>query len=463
MKKYYSYILAAFFAVFFLFCSSMSVSASESSDSETDTAVKDADRVTISVKDVDGESYSELTDRNFYTKYKASKKIYFNVKGKKEFSSIYVVVDTACKWKVELPDGTVLEGGQNGFIHEYMELGQSVQYLIFTLPRGATLCDICAFTDGEPPSWVQRWEPPCEEADLLVLPTHADDEYLWFGGAMPYYAGELGYKVQVAYMTNHSRQPYREHERLNGLWTVGITNYPIISNFVDLYASKASLESAEEIYDVDEVTAWQVEQIRRFKPKVIIGHDINGEYGHGAHKLNAKTLLEALKISNDASYYPESAEKYGTYEVQKCYIHLWEENQIQVEWEDMVLSKFGGKTALKVASEGFACHKSQIEYYDFNTYTKKYDCRKFGLAYTTVGLDTEGANDMFENVVWEQPEVEEVVSESDAVVSDSDNESKSGFNQIPVEWIAAAICIISLLVIIIMIVCHYAKQRKRKQ
>ena len=36
-----------------------------------------------------------------------------------------------------------------------------------------------------------------EDADMLLLPTHADDEHLWFGGTMPYYAGELGYKVQV--------------------------------------------------------------------------------------------------------------------------------------------------------------------------------------------------------------------------------------------------------------------------
>lgn len=478
MKKYFNYALAAFFAVLFLSCSSMTVSASKekvssdaevssetsvSSEAETNAAeVEKAKRVSITVKNVDGDKYYKLTDRDYYTKYEASSETTFNVKGKSEFTGLYVVFDKPCEWKVTLPDGTELSGGKEGFIHEYMPLGQSVTDVVFTIPKKAVLCDIYALSEGELPSWVQIWELPCEEADLLLLPTHADDEYLWFGGAMPYYAGELGYNVQVAYMTNHASQPYRSHERLNGLWTVGVTHYPVIADFVDVYRTKASFEAAEKEFGLSNVIQWHVEMIRRFKPKVIIGHDINGEYGHGAHKLNTKALLEAVKISNDPESCPQSAEQYGAYEVQKCYIHLWPENQIQVEWGDMVLSKFDGKTALKVASEGFACHQSQVKYFNFNVYSKRYDCRKFGLAYTSVGLDTEGTNDMFENVVWPQPEPEpeEIVSESD-IVSDSDNADASG-SRFPVEWIAVGICATGALVILVMIIHHCIKRRKHK-
>ena len=234
------------------------------------------------------------------------------------------------------------------------------------------------------------------KADLLVLPTHADDEHLWFGGALPWYAGEKGYAVQVAYMTNHWGEPYRPHELLNGLWTVGVRNYPIISDFPDLYASKESLESARQVYDEEAVTAWQVEQLRRFKPSVVLGHDVDGEYGHGAHMLNAATLLAALECSGDAASYPESAETYGVWQVPKCYLHLWPENTIQMEWGEMPMAAFDGRTALELAAEGFACHVSQTQWFEVKAGGSN-DCRKFGLAYTNVGPD-EAKNDFFEHI-----------------------------------------------------------------
>ena len=233
-------------------------------------------------------------------------------------------------------------------------------------------------------------------ADLLVLPTHADDEHLWFGGALPWYAGEKGYAVQVAYMTNHWGEPYRPHELLDGLWTVGIKNYPVISDFPDLYASKASLESAIQVYGEDTVTAWQVQLLRRFTPEVVVAHDINGEYGHGAHQLNARTLLAALDLAADPARYPDIP--YGPWQVQKAYLHLWPENTITMEWSQMPLAAFGGRTALEMAQAGFSCHASQTAYFSVKE-SGSNDCRQFGLAYTTVGQDVQ-KNDFFENVVW---------------------------------------------------------------
>ena len=83
------------------------------------------------------------------------------------------------------------------------------------------LLEVSLFTDGALPDWVQQWEPPVEDgADLVLFSTHADDEQLFFAGVLPYYAGELGYRVQVVYLTNHrnlSKNPnLRCHEALDG-------------------------------------------------------------------------------------------------------------------------------------------------------------------------------------------------------------------------------------------------------
>ena len=355
----------------------------------------------ISVKSNDSRSYVVTIDHDDSTYKKAWQDVTLRYQSEMPFERIYVKVERACRWSVTLPDGSVKQGGEDGFIHELLELEQSVTSLILNLPEGAMLCDVYAFTSGQLPSWVQMWEPPCENADFLVLPTHADDEHLWFGGVMPYYAGELGYKVQVVYMTNHFDQNVRSHELLDGLWLVGVRHYPIISErFKDLFESRSNVRAAEEVYGREKVLEFQVEMMRRFSPKVIIAHDIRGEYGHGAHILNAQTVLEALPLTEDASAFPESAEKYGTCRVQKCYLHLWQERPIVMDWRNMPLARFDDVSALEMAVNGFHCHVSQLVWSFYVSDSGKLDCRKFGLAYTTVGDDTPGKNDMLEHVVW---------------------------------------------------------------
>ncbi|MCQ2552597.1 MAG: hypothetical protein MJ148_04585, partial [Clostridia bacterium] len=101
------------------------------------------------------------------------------------------------------------------------------------------------------PSRVQVWDEPCKEADVLLLSTHADDEHIFFGGIIPYYAGELELPVQVAYYTNYwNGANVREHEKLDGLCTVGVKNYPINGDFDDIYAtSLACLGGVIQTFD----------------------------------------------------------------------------------------------------------------------------------------------------------------------------------------------------------------------
>ena len=97
----------------------------------------------------------------------------------------------------------------------------------------------------------------------------------------------------------------------------------------------------------DLLVKFQVEMIRRFKPQVIVGHDVNGEYQHGAHIANTYSLRKALEPAADAEQYPESAQQYGTWSVPKTYLHLWEENKIVMNW-DVPLSQFDGKRRSKL-------------------------------------------------------------------------------------------------------------------
>lgn len=295
-----------------------------------------------------------------------------------------------------------------GFLHQWVPFSSETRHVDIQLPEGI-LCGISAWTAGEPPAdRVQQWQPPYEDCDLLLLPTHADDDQLWFGAAMAIYADQ-GKKVQVAYLTNHWSEPYRPHELLNGLWQSGVRAYPIISDFPDYYSE--SLEHAKTLYDVDAMQAFLVSLLRRFRPEVVIGHDLDGEYGHGVHQLNAWLLTQALEQSGDASCFPESARQYGVFDVPKTYLHLYPERKLELEI-DTPLANLGGRTAFETAQDGYACHVSQQQYWFKVFRSGEYSCRDFGLYRTTVGEDT-GIGDLFEHItVYSDDPVEETPSKA---------------------------------------------------
>ena len=382
------------------------------------------------------------------------------VESETPFSALYVIWDQPPgNWTGQAGE-TVITGGQYGFIHEYVPLEAPVTKAVLELPQGALCCDIYAFGEGEIPDWVQQWQPPLEDADLLLLPTHADDEHLFFGGTMPYYAGELGKKVQVAYFTNHWGEPYRAHELLNGLWTVGVRAYPIMSDFVDQYAG--SLEEARSLYDEQTAIAWQVEQLRRFKPEVVVGHDVNGEYGHGAHMYNTYTLQQALELSGDPAEYPESAEKWGVWDVPKTYLHLYSENPVVMDWS-IPLEAFDGKTAVEMARLGFEKHVSQQTFFKVEDFGP-YDCRLFGLYRSTIGPD-EAKNDFFEGLTEEdysdyQPPVEEPEPQPSQPEIPPEQESSQAGPQHQPQWKSFVWPALGAVVLVFLVLSIFIKRKR---
>ena len=345
-------------------------------------------------------------------------------------AGIYVEFDRIpSAWTLTNPaTGESISCGENEFLHEYVDVCSLYEALpeslVLQFPAGTVIADIYAFTEGELPEWVQVWEPPCEAADIMLLTTHSDDEQLFFAGLLPLYAGELGVQVQVVYGVQHFEangvaNHQRPHELLDGLWTVGVENYPIMPDFPDLYAESknrdVALSQALKVYEAagvayEDFLEYITECLRRFKPLVVVSHDLDGEYGHGGHVIYAKVLTEAIHIAADETQFPESVDRYGIWETQKLYLHLYEENPIVMDY-DVPLEAFGGKTAFEVTQDGFACHKSQHWTWFYKwiygtadkpikkaTDIRSYSPCHFGLYYTTVGPDIEGG-DFLENII----------------------------------------------------------------
>lgn len=253
--------------------------------------------------------------------------------------------------------------------------------------------ELIVLSSGEIPASVQIWEPTYEKADLLLVVAHPDDEYVFFGGLIPYYGKEQGKDVLVALITESSAT--RRTELLDGLWTAGQRSYPLVGKFHDLYTT--SLRSAYEKLGKEKTQRYMIELFRRYKPDVVVTHDIDGEYGHGVHKLCADIVLDALEKSADVKYDKKSAEVWGVWDVPKCYIHLYPQDQTVFDWHRMNLSSFEGRTAFDVADAAWRCHLSQ-QNTEYQVYTDgPYDSQIFGLYRSLVGPDTKH-QDFFENL-----------------------------------------------------------------
>lgn len=351
---------------------------------------------------------NNVLDKNYKTYINLKNNDKIDIQSTDNINGIYIVYEFK-GYNAEITYNDVLEStGENKFAHEYIELKESATNVTITYKEDAIISDIYLFTEGTLPTWVQKWELPHEEADLMLLTTHADDEQLFFLGLIPTYI-DRELKVQVVYLANHNDNQKRIHEQLNGLWAVGNKNYPILGVIPDAYSE--SLEGAiknlnNANLDEEFVIKFQTEMIRRFKPLVIVGHDELGEYSHGQHILNTHTLKIALERCNDKNHYQDL--NYQLWEPKKIYLHLYKENQITMNY-DTPLKNFDNKTAYEVSKEGYKMHESQ-QWTWFtswingknNEYTKstdisKYSPNSYGLYMTKVGNDIN-KNDMFENI-----------------------------------------------------------------
>lgn len=359
----------------------------------------------------DGQSLGALLDENYRTSVTFSAGTRLTVASTVEMDSIFIVWDTLNVPFILEINGQQYTYGQNGFLHEYIKLPvRTVTFDIIipdsaaggarpgTVSGGSRISDIYAFDADSPlPSWVQTWAPVTTAADIVVVSAHADDEQIFFGGILPTYQAERDIRVQLVYLTNHwtysSDSKVREHEKLAGLWTAGIRHYPITGDFGDGYAE--TLEGAMQITNFDAATLFLAQCFRITHPQVIVTHDVNGEYGHGQHRLASAAVCNAVEAAANPEYDPGSASAYGVWNTPKLYLHLATDNQIKLNFRVPLVS-FPGKRAIDVARQAYLCHDSQQYcWFTVDDYGALAN-NLFGLVRSTVGTDTSA--DVMENL-----------------------------------------------------------------
>ncbi len=306
---------------------------------------------------------------------------------------------------------TVAEGGNPRFHHAFFRLdGLKKIRIISTMDKKNVMGfnEIYAFGEGEIPDWVQQWKEPSGKTDILFLATHPDDDVLFLGSAITWYAAEQRKNIIVAYLT--SSNTTRRSEALNGLWTMGVRVYPEFGPFADKYSNPPKIERAyKDMGGQEKVLDWVTEMYRKYKPEVVVTQDQEGEYGHPQHKMLVDAAMKCFDRAADEVSGPESVAQYGTWEVKKLYLHLYglRAESTAFNW-DLPLASMGGRTANEVSEEAFAKHVTQAgkghKYggkrvvFSVDEYgVKRYPNNVFGLYDSRVGPD-ETHQDFLEHI-----------------------------------------------------------------
>lgn len=130
-----------------------------------------------------GSGSERLLDADYTTYVTLSGGDQLKISSEEAFSSIYIIWNKIPgEWTLSAA-GASYTLGQYGYLHEFVDLreqtGTAVNEATVSIPKDIAVCDIYAFTEGNLPDWVQVWQPPCQQADLMLFSTHSDDEQLF--------------------------------------------------------------------------------------------------------------------------------------------------------------------------------------------------------------------------------------------------------------------------------------------
>lgn len=385
--------------ILFVGVAALLLAAPTLSRAESETAASDVTALSESANREDARAVRRTRDAKLetYAEYDADQAFSLAWPASAGVRTAYV------KWYAQPDCAILVQSDENGLelsretidepsFNDVYAILPEARALSLSCENGCKIAEVTLYSEGTLPEGVYDWQPPIKKADLLVVSAHCDDELLFFGGTIPYYAGEQKLAVQVVYMANGERA--RVDEALNGLWHAGVRNVPVFLPLKDVYTE--TLRLALINWNEETTTRLLAEQIRRFQPEVIVTHDLNGEYGHGAHMATAICMVNAVPLAADASFDPNTVSTFGVWQAQKLYLHLYPENRITMDW-NQPLAAFGGKTALEVANESYHMHVSQLDYHSNVFIGGDFSSTDFGLEYSAVGLDA-AKNDFFEHI-----------------------------------------------------------------
>jgi LmbE family N-acetylglucosaminyl deacetylase len=308
-----------------------------------------------------------------------------------------------------------------------MRYGFSARRVLIAFAVATVASDLSQNARGD-----HAWNPEPTKASLMVISAHPDDEGLFFGGTIPYYSNIAQMPMVHISMTSGEQgaNPYhvadlgaeRESELGDADWTYGLRNKPLFARFADFYDmgpnsdnetfavwNGATVDSTHPAQPADiaagrlKAAQYLADQIRLYRPEVILTQDLQGEYGaqyyngffgNGNHMATAEATADAFALAANPSY----SDGLTPWQADKLYTHLYNHDtaapmlsKLLMDWSTPYAA-LGSQTPLQVANEGLAMHASQGGADLVTEWDGKRFSEQWGLYLSTVGPDTVGSD-----------------------------------------------------------------------
>lgn len=251
---------------------------------------------------------------------------------------------------------------------------------------------------------------------IMIVNAHPDDEGIFFGGTIPYYTQTLAVPTICISMTSgdFSLAPtVREEEFRNAAWEYGLRNHPLFPRFRDYWIEGEDINGTWDIWNDNilgngdeaagklKATEYLATQIRKYRPEVVVSHDVNGEYGHSNHKATGVASADAFAMAADPN---KDLDGLPAWQAKKLYLHRYNTEPGTISklfhdhWETASIS---GLSPRQVANNGLAYHATQgpqtvsTAYLTGETASTAFDphpSEEWGLHTTHVGPDTTTAD-----------------------------------------------------------------------
>ena len=290
------------------------------------------------------------------------------------------------------PIGAVNQSDTFGGMTQVFELDPEARYVVITLTRKEqAIAELSVYSAGDLPADMPRWSAPYVKTDIMLVCAYPGDEFVTFGGLLPYYSVKGENRVQLVYMTDTGRERLTENQA--ALWSLGMTAYPVYMRL-----SSSTVDSVDDCLSRwggrDKLVGRMVEVIRQCKPEVIVSHDIGS--ADPRRRLTAMLMSYAIEAAADPAQYPESADVHGVWQVKKLYLQGGEGEVIDFDWSTPC-EELGGISPIDSAATAFSCYESLRGKYAVTEVREDGDTSVYKLNFSMIGEDARH-DCFFENV-----------------------------------------------------------------
>lgn len=267
------------------------------------------------------------------------------------------------------------------FLSAIIDLPNGTCALTLTSSTALSVATLRAFGSGALPSFCHEWEQTPDKLDYLIIAAHPDDETRCMGGAIAVQSGRTG---NVLFVTSRNRTSVAAG--LNAVWSLGLNYHPVFGSFRSKQ-NTVSEKDALGYWDEDEVLTFMVQNIRSFKPDVVVTHGVDGE-GDGQHIITSRLVRLAVEKAADSDFNPASADELGVWSVKKLYLHSLNGSGLVLNTDEQINGRIMAANACYLLEANDADTTPKLDG-DGNVFT-------YELVHSVVGEDKEG--DMFSNL-----------------------------------------------------------------